>query len=163
MTKNNIPLVVKMSHCFKIFCIFILVGIVVAIVSLNFYWSPEQNSVSGSSDGIRYDPEIYEKSGGMAAYSTSPMDTSPEGGGYINYPYHIPVPWWFNVPRYWGIYIKRYPYYIEPLRQHFMTYRKTGYFPQSLLVPNNWLYTNNRRRHRGRHRRKHRRRHRGDS
>lgn len=39
--------------------------------------------------GSRYDPEIVEKSGGMAGFSTFPYDTSPYGG-YVNFPYYTP-------------------------------------------------------------------------
>lgn len=143
-------------------CVLFLIGLLITfIVSVYSCDSCKTNSkncsgsVSGSSNGYRYDPEIYEKSGGMAGYSTSYRDTSPEGGGYINYPYVQTVPWWFNTPRYWGIYLRRYPYYMNALRSHLISYRDNGYFPQSLLVPvvsHDWMGRRGRRR-RGRGRR----------
>jgi hypothetical protein len=57
---------------------------------------------------MRYDPEIIEKSGGMAGFSTSPFDTSSYGG-YVNYPYYI-----YNNPyTYYNPYNNPYynPYY----------------------------------------------------
>lgn len=125
-------------------CVLFLIGLFITFIiavsgcnscKTNSQTCGRKGSVSGSSNGYRYDPEIYEKSGGMAGYSTSYRDTSPEGGGYINYPYVQTVPWWFNTPRYWGIYLRRYPYYMNALRSHLISYRDNGYFPQSLLVP----------------------------
>lgn len=55
--------------------------------------------LGGRRAGYRYDPEILELSGGMAAHSTFPWDTTYP---YINYPY-IVYYWpyhYFGYPRY---------------------------------------------------------------
>ena len=117
-----------------IYMLICITFILILLISMPLSESYRMKNISGDSgSGRRYDPEIYEKSGGMASYSSTFRDTSPEGGGFINYPYEEPVPWWFNKPRYWRTYINRYPHYMDTLREHINAYSKNGYFPQSLI------------------------------
>lgn len=93
--------------------IFILFGITVSLLLCiknkdDFYYSGYYRPY-----GFRFDPEIYEKSGGMAAYSSYPVDTSPEGGGYINYPF-IPYTNYYPVNYYTPYDIRWRSYYDQP-------------------------------------------------
>ena len=87
----------------KIFAFACLVVLAVGTVALIIYLSKKQRD--DYIIAARFDPEIYEKSGGMAGYSTYPYDTSPYGG-YVNYPYVI-----YNSPWYYPRWRRRYRRY----------------------------------------------------
>lgn len=109
----------------KILCLFIFFFLLI------LYFCAKKKQVDSFVNfpirGYRFDPEIVEKSGGMAGFSSTPYDTSPEGGGYINFPY---IPYYYpglNVyPRYYYPY-QRYPY------RRYPWYRPYSYLPNSLF------------------------------
>jgi hypothetical protein len=125
----------------------ILVGIIYNIFPLFRKKTPTLSTVSGSSSSsgsslqyysYRYDPEIYNKSGGMAGYSTTPFDTNPDGG-YINYPYYTQYPYHSQYPHQRGVSKSIYPLLYMPIRDTpryvynpFIDHNR-GYYPQSLL------------------------------
>jgi len=67
----------------------LLVFILVAMVVLYFTLCRHKDNYYNlyAVRGTRYDPEIVAKSGGMAGFSTFPVDTHPDMG-YINYPWY---------------------------------------------------------------------------
>jgi hypothetical protein len=67
----------------------ILIAGLLIITTIYFTNYNSKDSYYNPPISYRYDPEIAEKSGGMAGFSTSPFDTSSYGG-YINYPVIYP-------------------------------------------------------------------------
>jgi hypothetical protein len=110
-----------------------LIVIFIIILLLCFSKKIKDNYALDAVRGARYDPEIVSKSGGMAGFSTYPVDTHPDMG-YINYPYFT-----YTYPDTYGRY---YPYssssygyfYTDfPYRNRlYNPYYSLDYLPQSL-------------------------------